>query len=60
MCASYTRMFSNFLLLHAAAHERPLWSSDDFVWPVDSTFHGRFIIDVEFLTLKLCSLNVTC
>ena len=54
------RVFSNFLLLHAAVHERLLWSNDDFVWLVDSTFHGRFIIDVEFLNLKLCSLNVTC
>lgn len=35
-------------------HERLLRTSDDFVWPVDSTFHGRFIIDVEFLDLKIC------
>ena len=54
------RMLSNFLLLHAAVHEKLLWSSDDFVLPIDSTFHGRFIIDVEFLDLKLCLLNVTC
>lgn len=38
-------------------HERLLRTSDDFVWPVDSTFHGRFIIDVEFLDLKICPLN---
>ncbi|KVH88478.1 BTB/POZ-like protein [Cynara cardunculus var. scolymus] len=28
-------------------HERLLRTSEDFVWPVDSTFHGRFIIDGE-------------
>ncbi|RWR97210.1 BTB/POZ domain-containing protein [Cinnamomum micranthum f. kanehirae] len=38
-------------------HERLLRNSEDFVWPVDSTFHGRFIIDVEFLDLKIYSLN---
>ncbi|KAF8405713.1 hypothetical protein HHK36_007790 [Tetracentron sinense] len=38
-------------------HERQLRTSDDFVWPVDSTFHGRIIIDVEFLDLKISPLN---
>ncbi|XP_059630743.1 BTB/POZ domain-containing protein At1g21780 isoform X2 [Cornus florida] len=38
-------------------HERLLRTSDDFVWPVDSTFLGRFVIDVEFLDLKICPLN---
>ncbi|XP_010243844.1 PREDICTED: BTB/POZ domain-containing protein At1g21780-like [Nelumbo nucifera] len=38
-------------------HERLLRTSEDFVWPVDSTIHGRFIIDVEFLDLKICPLN---
>ena len=57
---NYMRMLSNFLLFHAAVHERLLWSNDDFVLLIDSTFHDRFIIDVEFLDLTLCSLNVTC
>ena len=57
---NYMRSLSNFIFLHVAVHERLLWSNDDFVWPIDSTFYGRFIIDVEFLDLKLCSLNVTC
>ncbi|KAL6007664.1 hypothetical protein ACLOJK_033164 [Asimina triloba] len=39
-------------------HERLIRNSEDFVWPVDSTFHGRFIIDVEFLDLKIYPLNV--
>ena len=38
-------------------HERLLRNSDDFVWPVDSTFLGRFIIDVEFLDLKIYPIN---
>ncbi|CAH1421808.1 unnamed protein product [Lactuca virosa] len=38
-------------------HERLLRTSEDFVWPVDSTFHGRFIIDVEFLDLQVYSAN---
>ncbi|KAI7731624.1 hypothetical protein M8C21_019692, partial [Ambrosia artemisiifolia] len=33
-------------------HERLLRTSEDFVWAVDSTFHGRFIIDVEFRDLQ--------
>lgn len=42
-----------------AVHERLLRTSEDFVWPVDSNFVGRFIIDVEFLDLKTCSVNVS-
>lgn len=38
-------------------HERLLRTCEDFVWPVDSTFLGRFIIDVEFLDLKICPVN---
>ncbi|XP_026445839.1 BTB/POZ domain-containing protein At1g21780-like [Papaver somniferum] len=38
-------------------HERLLRTSEDFVWPVDSTFLGRIVIDVEFLDLKICQLN---
>ncbi|KAG9444042.1 hypothetical protein H6P81_015382 [Aristolochia fimbriata] len=38
-------------------NERLLRTSDDFVWPVDSAFQGRFIIDVEFLDLKISPLN---
>ncbi|CAJ1971892.1 unnamed protein product [Sphenostylis stenocarpa] len=33
-------------------HERVLRTSDDFVWPVDTAFLGRFVIDIEFLDLK--------
>ncbi|CAL5386966.1 unnamed protein product [Camellia sinensis] len=48
---------ANRKLYISPVHERLLRTGDDFVWPVDSTFLGRFIIDVEFLDLKLCSMN---
>ncbi|KAK2351862.1 BTB/POZ domain-containing protein [Trifolium repens] len=38
-------------------YERLLRTQDDFVWPVDTTYVGRFIIDVEFLDLKICHMN---
>nr|KYP69964.1 TD and POZ domain-containing protein 2 [Cajanus cajan] len=37
--------------------EKLLRTHDDFVWSVDTTFVGRFIIDVEFLDLKICPPN---
>lgn len=47
------------LIILNSVHEKLLRNSEDFVWPVDSTFHGRFIIDVEFLDLKIYPLNVS-
>lgn len=47
------------VLLPVAVHERLLRTSEDFIWPVDSAFNGRFIIDVEFLDLKVCPTNVS-
>ncbi|KAL7128367.1 hypothetical protein ABFS83_14G311600 [Erythranthe nasuta] len=38
-------------------HERLLRTSDDFACPIDINCQGRFIIDVEFLDLKICPLN---
>ena len=45
-----------------AVYDKLLRNSEDFVWPIDSSFHGRFIIDVEFLDLKIATMNVrnTC
>ncbi|CAJ1974252.1 unnamed protein product [Sphenostylis stenocarpa] len=37
--------------------EKLLRTRDDFFWPVDTSFVGRFIIDVEFLDLKICPRN---
>ncbi|RZC94406.1 hypothetical protein C5167_026138 [Papaver somniferum] len=48
---------TNRFLIGASVHERLLRTSEDFVWPVDSTFLGRIVIDVEFLDLKICQLN---
>ena len=33
-------------------------SNDDFVWAVENFFSGRFIVDVEFLDLKIASPSV--
>ncbi|KAL9315662.1 hypothetical protein ACSQ67_016663 [Phaseolus vulgaris] len=41
----------------SGVHERVLRTSDDFVWPVDTAFLGRFVVDVEFLDLKACPGN---
>lgn len=46
-------------LFCAAVHERLFRSSDDFACPIDINFQGRFVIDVEFLDLKICPLNVS-
>ncbi|RYR29004.1 hypothetical protein Ahy_B01g053262 [Arachis hypogaea] len=44
--------------MDGCVHERILRTYDDFVWPVDTSFIGCFIIDVEFLDLKICPLNM--
>lgn len=44
---------------NSAVQEKLLRTHDDFVWPVDTTFVGRLIIDVEFLDLKICPPNVS-
>lgn len=53
------RVFTNASRRHyiSPIHERLLRNCDDFGWTVDSPFHGRIIIDVEFLDLKICPLN---
>lgn len=45
-----------FVCLYAV-YERLLRTQDDFVWSIDTAFVGRFIIDVEFLDLKICHMN---
>ncbi|KAL3840014.1 hypothetical protein ACJIZ3_024605 [Penstemon smallii] len=52
-----TRYLSVFRPEKVGIHERLLRTSDDFACPVDITFPGRFVIDVEFLDLKICPLN---
>ncbi|KAH9309453.1 hypothetical protein KI387_037364, partial [Taxus chinensis] len=38
-------------------HDRLLRSSEDYVWAIETTFFGRFMIDVEFLDLKVAPVN---
>ncbi|URE24106.1 hypothetical protein MUK42_07595 [Musa troglodytarum] len=40
-------------LIHPGICDRQLKNSDDFVWAIDTLLPGRFIIDVEFLDLKI-------
>ncbi|XP_074582262.1 BTB/POZ domain-containing protein At1g55760-like [Curcuma longa] len=40
-------------LIHPGISDKLLKNSDDCVWAVDTLFTGRFIIDVEFLDLKI-------
>ncbi|KAL2339756.1 hypothetical protein Fmac_007696 [Flemingia macrophylla] len=54
MICLFCSTFISFLLV---VQEKLLRTHDDFVWPVDTTFVGRFIIDVEFLDLKICPPN---
>lgn len=46
------------IVAYAAVQESLLKTSDDFACPVDISFQGRFVIDVEFLDLKIHSSNV--
>ncbi|CAA7051921.1 unnamed protein product [Microthlaspi erraticum] len=38
-------------------YDKLIRTIDDCVWHVDSSFHGRFTIDFEFLELKISPLN---
>lgn len=38
-------------------HERLLRTNDDFACPIDTNGQSRFVIDVEFMDLKICPLN---
>ncbi|KAH7689104.1 speckle-type POZ protein [Dioscorea alata] len=40
-------------IVHPVIFDKQLKSNDDFVWAVENFFGGRFIIDVEFLDLKI-------
>ncbi|KAK8579044.1 hypothetical protein V6N13_142279 [Hibiscus sabdariffa] len=42
---------------HPEIADKQLKNSDDFVWPIEVPFTGKFIIDVEFLDLKTASPN---
>ncbi|OAY70549.1 BTB/POZ domain-containing protein [Ananas comosus] len=40
-------------LVHPGVCDKQLKNNDDFVWAVDTLLTGRFVIDVEFLDLKI-------
>ncbi|KAI4389714.1 hypothetical protein MLD38_001912 [Melastoma candidum] len=42
-------------LTHPEVTDKPLKSSEDFIWPIDIPLTGKLIIDVEFLDLKTLS-----
>lgn len=44
-------------LFTSPVHDKLLRTCDDFGWSIDCAFHGRFIIDVEFLDLKIYPSN---
>lgn len=53
-------LFCSYLTGHVstAVYERLLRTSEDFVWVTDFNSPGRFIVDVEFLDLKIAPLHV--
>lgn len=44
-------------LVHPEIRDKPLKSSEDFVWALEVPLAGKFIIDLEFLDLKIASPN---
>lgn len=44
-------------LVHPEVTNKQLKSSDDFVWALEVPLTGKFIIDIEFLDLKISSPN---
>lgn len=45
------------ILTHPEVIDKVVKSSEDFVWQVELPFHGKMIIDVEFLDLKVACPN---
>nr|XP_043608422.1 BTB/POZ domain-containing protein At1g55760-like [Erigeron canadensis] len=44
-------------LVHPEIRDKPLKSGEGFVWALEVPLQGRFIIDVEFLDLKITAPN---
>lgn len=45
--------------VHPEVVDKQLKTSEDFIWPIELPPAGKFIIDVEFLDLKITSPNST-
>lgn len=44
--------------IYAEITDRQLKNNDDFVWAIEVPLTGKFIIDVEFLDLKIAPTDV--
>lgn len=44
-------------LIHPEITDKKLKNNDDFVWAIEVPLTGKFIIDVEFLDLKIVPLE---
>ncbi|PKA49172.1 BTB/POZ domain-containing protein [Apostasia shenzhenica] len=40
-------------LVHPGICDKQLKNNDDFIWAIDASFTGKFVIEVEFLDLKI-------
>lgn len=47
------------ILCYIGISDKLLKNNDDFVWAIDILFSGRFIIDVEFLDIKIVPQSVS-
>ncbi|KAI3830993.1 hypothetical protein MKX03_019227 [Papaver bracteatum] len=43
------------VLVHPEVTDKQLKKNDDFIWTIDSSFTGKFIVEVEFTDLKTTS-----
>ncbi|THG16965.1 hypothetical protein TEA_010499 [Camellia sinensis var. sinensis] len=46
-------------LIHPEITDKKLKNNDDFVWAIEVPLMGKFIIDIEFLDLKIVPLEVS-
>ncbi|CAL5404880.1 unnamed protein product [Camellia sinensis] len=46
-------------LIHPEITNKKLKNNDDFVWAIEVPLMGKFIIDIEFLDLKIVPLEVS-
>ncbi|KAK6934654.1 BTB/POZ domain [Dillenia turbinata] len=45
------------VLYHPEVTDKKIKNSEDFIWPIEVPFSGKLIIEVEFLDLKIASLD---
>lgn len=47
------------MVMCVAVQEKVLRTSEDFAWSANFAYYGRFIVEVEFLDLKIWTTNVS-